>query len=162
MVCRGESGEEDDTAEPASAAGNMPLSCLLAAVGIEGRDADHGGSLSPGKAAKFGHPDDEGDGSDVADARDAEEDIKAAGEIGCGTQVADEASELHGAAPGQALDLGIEETQRCGVAVAFEAGLEASDILSELLDQGEMFSEWCQAWIRGWAGGVDGGGNLGN
>jgi hypothetical protein len=134
MLCCGEGGEEDGAAEAASAAGNVPLSCLFAAVGIERCDADQSGSLSTGKPAKFGHADDEGDGGDVADARDAEEDLKAASEVGFGTQEADEAGELLGAAPGQALDLGLKETQRCGFAVAFEACLEASDILSELLD----------------------------
>jgi len=101
MLCCGEGGEEDGAAEAASAAGDVPLSCLFAAVSIEGCDANQGSSLSTGKPAKFGHADDEGDGGDVAHARDAEEDVKAASEVGCGTQEADEAGELLGAAPGR-------------------------------------------------------------
>lgn len=69
---------------------------------------------------------------------------------------------MPGAASGQALDLGLEETQRCGFAIAFEACFEASDILSKLLDQGEVLGEGCQARVRGWAGNVDGRGNFGN
>ena len=145
MLCCGEGGEEDGAAEAASAAGDVPLSGLLATIGIEGCDADQGSGLSAGEPAELRHADDEGGGGDVADARDAEEDVKAAGEVGGGTQAADEAGELSGAAPGQALDLGLEETQRCGFAVAFEACLEASNILGELLDQGEVLGEWCQA-----------------
>ena len=152
MLCRGESGEEDGAAKPAPAAGDVPLSGLLATVGIKGCNANQGGSLSAGKPAELRHADNKCSGGDVADAGDAEEDVEAAGEVRRGTQTADEAGEVPGAAPGQALDLGLAEAQRCGFAGALEACLEASDFLSKLLDQVKTFGTWCQARIRGWAG----------
>jgi len=162
VLCCGKSGQEDGAAETASTAGDVPLSCLLATISVEGCDADQGGGLGAGEAAEFGHADDEGHGGDFADAWDADQDVETTGEVGCGTEQADEASQLLGAALGQALDFRLEKAQRCSVAIAFEPGLETGDVLGELLNQREVLGEWCQTRIGGLAREVDGGRDLGN
>jgi len=162
LLCCGKSGQEDGAAETSSTTGDVTLSCLLATISVEGCDADQGGGLGAGEAAEFGHADDEGRGGDLADAWDAEQNAETAGEVWGGAEEADEASKLLGSALGQALNFRPEKAQRCGFAIAFEAGLETSDVLGELLNQREVLGEWCQARIGSLARQVDGGRDLGD
>jgi len=119
-----------------------PLQILgLAAVqaGIAGirREAGEAGDLAAGEAAEPGQANDQGERGARADAGDSEDQIDAPGQVGMGLQLRDDAPHLGRASRLQPRNVGGDGTPVPRVVDLLEPGLEAGDVLLDLLNEGE-------------------------
>jgi hypothetical protein len=146
-----ECGEEDGSPQAFAATLDPPFTGVLAAVEVEGSDADEGGGLAPAHPAELGHAHDEGDGGDHADAGDALQERQAAGEIVVFCEPKEQAPELLVAPLAQPLDLGFDEAAQHLVGEAVEPGVQPGDVFADLFDQGQMLGKGGEPLVGGFA-----------
>src|SRR6185503_21066378 len=135
----------------------VPDAVDLSRLIIEGGEAGQARSLLAAQGTELGHADDEGKCGALADALDAGEEFQPEGEILVLAQALEEASDLGIAACGQALDLGFELGLESADGEAVETGLEANDVLLDLLDEGQMLGQGGKSVIAVADGAIVGG-----
>ena len=134
-------------AQPLAAAVNVALAVVRAAVIVIGRKARESGGLLAAQAADLGHADHNGDGSPLANAIDAGDQIESRGEVAVLADGGGEGLEFGVEHRLQAGDLGAPEVAQALIAAGLAARLVAGDVLADLLDDGEMIGEPQQARI---------------
>ena len=130
-----------------AAAINAALAVILVAVIVIGRKASESGGLLAAQAADLGHADHNGDGSPLANAIDAGDQIESCGEVAVLANGGGEGLEFGVVHRLQAGDLGAPEVAQALIAAGLAARLVAGDVLADLLDDGEMIGELDQSRI---------------
>src|SRR5262245_47034053 len=110
----------------------MAFAFVLATVVVEGRKSGEGSDLLAADAAELRHPDDERHGRPLADARNAEDEIEAAGEVIVIAQGLDDAPLLGGAAGLQPGDVANDDALQPWVVDVLKPDLETGDVLLDL------------------------------
>ena len=122
-----------------------------AAVVIKRRQAGQRGGLFAVEAGELGQADQQGQGSALADAGNAEDEVEAGFEVVVAFEGELQAAQFSLAAALQTRDLAGGEAAQARRAQMFEAGLQARDILLDLLDKGQVIGERGQPGV-GFAG----------
>ena len=96
--------------KPSAPAGDVALALVRSTVVVERGKPGERRCFFAADSAKFGHADDERERGALADARNAQDEIEAPGEIVMGAQLPDDAPHLGRASRLQPCDVGHDET----------------------------------------------------
>jgi len=120
----------------------------LGAIVVEGSQTDERGGFFTANIAKFRSADDEGECGALSDAIDACRQRQAVRQVLMLSQLGGELLELERAPSLEANDLAVEATAQLHVPDGLTSGLEANDVLLDLLDERQMLSKRLQTRIR--------------
>ncbi len=137
---------EQRPAQAVAAAGDVALPSVLSAVIVEGRKTGQRGGLLAADAAEFGHADDERQRGAFADAGNAQHQIKPLSQIAVGTQTLGNVTYLRGAPCLQPGNVAVNEAPQLRLIDMLEPGLEARDVLFDLLEKGQISRQFRQSW----------------
>ena len=140
---------EQRAAQTSAAAGDMSLSLMLSAIVVVGCEPGQRCGFLAVDAAEFRHADDECDCGALAEAGNAQHQIETMGEIVVSAQRCDNAQEFGGPSFNFSRAMSaIDHATRRRITDMFEADLEASNVLLDLLNEGQVLRQLRQATIR--------------
>jgi len=116
--------------------------------GVEGGEAGERGDLFAGEASELGHSNEKGDGGLEADAWDRDDQFEPASEVGTGLQGGDDAAEFGQSALLEGCDVGLDQFDQAWIVQVFAPGLQSSDVLTDLIDIGQVIGEADEIRVR--------------
>lgn len=131
----------------APAAGDMALAPVFSAVVIERSQAGECRCLLSADLAELRHPDDQGQRGAFANAWNAKHEIKSNSEIVVSAQLLGDEAQLRESSYLEPRNVGENHSFKAWFTDVLEPGLEASDILLDLFDEGEGIGKRSQSRI---------------
>jgi hypothetical protein len=138
---------EQRATEPPAPTGDVALAITCSAVVIERCEPGKRGCFFAAHSTKFGHADNERERGALTDARNAQNEIKAPSEILVRAQLPNDAQNLGCASRLQPCDVRHNETPPSWIVDVLKPGLEARNILLDLLNKRQMVRQISQALV---------------
>ncbi|TWB57377.1 hypothetical protein FBZ94_106637, partial [Bradyrhizobium sacchari] len=129
------------------AAGDVALALVFSAVVIERREPGERRCLLPADKAELGHPDNQGQRGALANTRHAHQEIQSNSQIVVSAQLLGNEAQLRESSYLEPRNVGENHSFKARFADVLEPGLEASDILLDLFDEGQGIGKRSQSQI---------------
>src|SRR5262249_6648970 len=129
---------EQRAPQAAAASGDLALSFMLSAIGIEGSQPGESCGFLTADATELGHADDDRQRSALADAGDAEHQLEPLGQVVVGTKALGEVTHLRSLAYLQPVEVAVDDASQRGLDDVLETGLEAPDVFLDLVEKGQI------------------------
>ena len=126
----------------------MTLTLAQSTVVVERSKPSQGRSFLTTDLSQFGHADDECQRGALTNARDAQHQVKPAGKIVVATKKLGNGTYLSLPSCLQPSDVAADKASQPRFIDMLEPGLEAREVLLDLLEKGEISSQIGQSWIR--------------
>src|SRR5205814_5699941 len=134
--------------QAATTARDVALTSMLSAVVVEGRQSGQRCRFLATDVAELGHADDERQRGALADTGNAQHEVETDSEIVVGAQPLGNVKDLRRTSQLQSCNVAVDDAPQGRLVDVLKPGLEACDVLLDLLKEGQISSQIGQSRVR--------------